>query len=58
MSSTYAKDYLQMIQKHIDPEATIDSDGNVVYVDQHIIVVPPEDCERIMNEIMGVPEYE
>ena len=56
--SKYCEDYLEMIKKHVDPDALIDSKGNVVYVDQHVIAVSPEDCKQIMNEMCGVDEYD
>lgn len=55
--TSFSQDYLKMIREHVDPEATIDERGNVVYIDQHVISVPPKDCERIMNEMCGVDEY-
>ena len=56
--TSYCKDYLEMIRKHVDSEACIDGKGNVVYIDQHVITVSPEDCKQIMNEMAGVKEYE
>jgi len=55
--TSYTKDYLKMIREHVDEDACIDSNDNVVYIDQHVITVPPEDCKRIMNEMAGVEEY-
>ena len=59
MSDTidYCKDYLEMIKEHVDSEACIDKKGNVVYIDQHVISVPPEECKQIMNQMAGVDEY-
>lgn len=56
-SDPYTKDYLEMIRKHVDPEACINTDGDVVYIDQHIITVPPDECKQIMNEMAGVDVY-
>ncbi len=55
--TNFTEDYLSMIKTHVDPEACIDSNGNVVYIDQHVITVPPEECKQIMNEMCGVDEY-
>jgi len=52
-----SKDYLEMIKKHIDSTACIDSAGNVIYIDQHIITVSPDECKQIMNEMAGVDIY-
>ena len=55
--SSYTEDYLKMIREHVDPEACINTEGDVVYIDQHVITVSPEDCKQIMHEMSGVDEY-
>ena len=55
--SSHCEDYLEVIKQHVDRDALIDSRGNVVYIDQHVISVPPEECKQIMNQMCGVDEY-
>jgi hypothetical protein len=52
---SYTLEYLSLIQETIDPEARVDSDGNVVYVDDvdmEIITVSPEACKKHLNSMM------
>ena len=42
-----------MIKTYIDPEACIDSEGNVVYVDQSVITVTPNECKELLYTMMG-----
>lgn len=65
MSNQYVNEYLRLIQVNVDPEACLDSKGNVVYVQQVLLEpstivhkVTPEQCEDIINQLRGADEYE
>ena len=60
MSNMYVDEYLRLVQASIDPEASIDEDGNVVFVEQTILeplteykAVSPEECEKAIKEMYG-----
>lgn len=55
MQNPYTEEYLRLIQDTVDPEAKIDTDGNVVYVDidmLEVCVVSPEKAQQILEDMM------
>lgn len=55
----YRDEYLRVLRNTIDPEAEIDDDGNIVYVEQgvsgmpKVVIVQPDECREIIQEMYG-----
>lgn len=55
MLDSYTHEYLNLIQETVDPEAKIDSYGNIVYVDDvdmEVCVVTPEKAKQYLTDMM------
>lgn len=57
---TYTQEYLRIVQDTIDPEASVDRHGNVVFIEQEplepltrVRTVTPEECRKIISDMYG-----